>query len=182
MWSLRPHLVSASSTHCSHCRLNHCIWLHGLQGCLKGSQRLWDPLQAGHYPPQSLGTGWLLALVPETSCEGESHSACLTCKHSSALWGWALLASEPQWQCLCLNSPKAGEACPVVVTGQEWCNIFSQLGNWFGGASIFACSSCSIWGVVSSLRGSLMGAASSMVTYSVGTSVKAGGASLEVIN
>ena len=116
------------------------------------------------------------------SGEGESHSACLTCKCSSALWHQALLASELQWWCLCFDSPKAGEACPAAVTGWEGCSTFSQLANWFGGASIFAHSSCSTWDVVTSLRDPPMGAASSMVTSSVGTSVKVGRTSLEMVN
>ena len=110
--------------------------------------------------------------------EGESHSACSTCKCSSVLWHQALLASELQWQCLCFTSPKMGEACPMAETGQEGCSTFSQPGNWLEGATIFAHSLCGTWGVVGSSRGPLMGAVSSMAT----SSVVMGGASLETVN
>ena len=80
--------------------------------------------------------------------EGESHSAC---KCSSALWHWALLAPELWWWCLNFDSPKARGPCSTAVTGWEGCSTFSQLGNQFGAASIFACFSCSTQGVVDSL-------------------------------
>ena len=109
------------------------------------------------------------------SGEDESHLASSAYNLSSALWCQALLASELQWQCLCFISPKAGGACPTAVTSQEGCNTFSQLGNWFGGASILTHFSCSTRGEVDSLRGPLTGAATSLE----GTLVGAGGTSLE---
>ena len=108
--------------------------------------------------------------------EGESHLASSTCNCSSALWHQTLLTSELQWQCLCFISPKASGACPTVATGQEGCKTFSQLGNWFAGASILTCFSCSTWGGVDYLRGPPTGAATSLD----GTSVEADGVSLEM--
>ena len=109
---------------------------------------------------------------------GEDESpACPACTHSSALWHWAPLASELLWQCLHFDSPEDGGNCPTVVTSQEGCNTFSQLGNQFGGTSILACFSCGTWDVVGSSRGPPMGTSSSMVTTLDGMSVEVGGVS-----
>ena len=111
------------------------------------------------------------------SGEGESHSASSACDCFSALWLQALLASELWWQCLCFDSPRASGVCPMAVTGREGCNTYSQLGNWFGGASIFTCFSCGTWDVMDSSRDPPMGATSSMVTSLDGTLVEVGGVS-----
>ena len=84
--------------------------------------------------------------------EMESCSAWSPCKHSSALQCWALLSPELQLQCLHLNSLTTREACPAVATGWEVCSTFLQLGNGFGEALTFVCSSCSTWVAVGSSR------------------------------
>ena len=110
------------------------------------------------------------------SGKGESCLVSSICNCSSALWHQALLASEFWWWHLCFISPKAGGTCPTAVTVQEGCNTFSQLENWFGGASTLAYFSCSIQGRVDSSRGSPTG----MATSSEGTLMDVGGASLGV--
>ena len=87
-------------------------------------------------------------------------------------------ASELWWQYLYFESPRAGEVHPAVATGWLGCNTFSQPGNRLGGTSTFSCSSCGAWGVICSL----MGAASSMGTSSIGALVGAGWTSMEAVN
>ena len=92
-----------------------------------------------------LGGGATTYIGPRNSCEGESHSTCSACNCSSAIWHWALLASELRWQYLCFDSPKAGEVGPAVASSSEGHSTLSQPRNWFGGTSTFANSSCSTW-------------------------------------
>ena len=105
---------------------------------------------AGNGPPHRQAITSLKPGDRGTTCigprdlgEGESCSVCSTYKCSSALQCQDLLASELQWQCLHFGSTKAGDDCPVAVTGQEGCSTFSHPGKRFGGASILAHSSCS---------------------------------------
>ena len=94
------------------------------------------------------GSGATAGAGSRDSDEGESCSACPACRCSSALRCQALLASELWWWYLHFNSPGAGEVHPTVVTSQEGCNTFSQLGNQLGGTSTFDHSSCAAWDVV----------------------------------
>ena len=167
-------LYNTASTHHSHCRFDDHFWLHELQGHLVGIHRWQVPSQAGCYLLKALGWGhhvcWFQRLGWGWISFDQLYWNC-----SSGHWHQALLTSEFQWWCLCLISSKAGGACPTVVTSWEGCNTFSQLGNQFGEPSILACFSCSTQGGVESLRGPLVGVA----TSSDGTSVGAGGTSLE---
>ena len=120
--------------------LVHIVAIVGLpitSGCMCSRGTL--EMVAGNGPPcrQAITSlkprgGTTTCIGPGDMGEGESHSTCSACNHSSALWHWALLASELWWWYLHFNSPKVGEVCPTVVTGQEGAALSPNWGTGLG--------------------------------------------------
>ena len=174
-------LYNAASTHHSHHRFKHQFWLCGLKGYLKGSCRWKVPLQAGHYLLEAQGQGnylhWLQRLR----------------------WGWVLLwllDLQVLFHPLALSSPCLRTPVlvplPGLTKGQRG---LSSSSDWPGGVQHFLPTEEPVWGNLylclllmrhpgcsQFFRGLPMWAASSMATFSVGTSVKVSGASPEMVN